>query len=984
MKKRNRILLAVIFVLLVCLAGIVVRLARDRIFPRGLAIGELQLFSDNGEPVREFRSSPEDSLILFLDRHDFFPGEEADLGITLLWDDTVTEEIFVYDQESSVICTVENDGSGRASLTVPFLAEKEGTGGLYAVSGETESETAVYYVTEAVTEEQADTLEAICQELCGEMEEAAYEDPCSTKAVEHAQSWLEADDRVESVGINNGAVLFRTTDGLMGSYWPQEWDPEDPCAGYSPVTEAYEDWQAQEDVSDYTVESRLSITNDEVLMLVPDYMDETLWRDNAKIFSDILGELESRAGMRLESAFGIEAQQAIGSADFTDCGLLMLCAHGSQLIRQDGSYMVFTNLGQVTEENMLALMNDSSRLNYNFLWGERVTDEEDYVVAPDRYRMVYSVENQPDGSFRYTIRVSTNFYESVLRSELFDNTAVLFAVCMGYSDMKLVKLFLNHGANAFLSCKTTYKLGSIYMTLSGLADMIEEKDGEGRYLDLSECVNRINRCEVDNIAGFQEETWEEIKKATAASQVSAGGTDGFVLKGEGRLEGRVVSSTGDGIPGVSVTVFRWLNHEFTQTAQMMTDEEGNYSAEVPFGVYAVKAEKAFEEAGITLTGSATVSMKNGEETMEDITLPVSQFIGYVKDADTNAPIEGASILYTLGETSYTTVTDENGMFTAAALAEGDYTVTASAKGYKKSAPVVFRLAMDTTAVLMDDILLEPGSQITAVAAGRFHIAALFEDGTVEGFGNNDDNQLSVFNWTDITSVACGAFTTVGLKADGTVVAAGFKSNGACDVENWSDITAIAAGTDFTLGLKSDGTVVATGKNDYGQCDVESWTDIVAISAGNNHSVGLKSDGSVVAVGRNNFHQCNVGHIRGAMGIAAEYDSTLVLKTDGTVETVFDYGNIEGHDVVPTYDWTDIKDISANGAGTVIGLKTDGTVVAGSTSSTYDEWISESDSWTGITDIAAGSGFVVGLKEDGTVLAVGLSKTEREEFDAMGW
>lgn len=179
-------------------------------------------------------------------------------------------------------------------------------------------------------------------------------------------------------------------------------------------------------------------------------------------------------------------------------------------------------------------------------------------------------------------------------------------------------------------------------------------------------------------------------------------------------------------------------------------------------------------------------------------------------------------------------------------------------------------------------------------------------------------------------------------------------------------------------------MVATGKNDYGQCDVESWTDIVAISAGNNHSVGLKSDGSVVAVGRNNFHQCNVGHIRGAMGIAAEYDSTLVLKTDGTVETVFDYGNIEGHDVVPTYDWTDIKDISANGAGTVIGLKTDGTVVAGSTSSTYDEWISESDSWTGITDIAAGSGFVVGLKEDGTVLAVGLSKTEREEFDAMGW
>ena len=102
----------------------------------------------------------------------------------------------------------------------------------------------------------------------------------------------------------------------------------------------------------------------------------------------------------------------------------------------------------------------------------------------------------------------------------------------------------------------------------------------------------------------------------------------------------------------------------------------------------------------------------------------------------------------------------------------------------------------------------------------------------------------------------------------------------------------------------------------------------------------------------------------AKTISAGADSIVGLKSNGTVvavvSDVFDngQGNVSG--------WTDIVAISAGDSHTV-GLKSDGTVVA--VGDNYNGQCNV-DSWTDIVAISAGRDHTVGLKSDGTVVAVG--------------
>ena len=102
-----------------------------------------------------------------------------------------------------------------------------------------------------------------------------------------------------------------------------------------------------------------------------------------------------------------------------------------------------------------------------------------------------------------------------------------------------------------------------------------------------------------------------------------------------------------------------------------------------------------------------------------------------------------------------------------------------------------------------------------------------------------------------------------------------------------------------------------------------------------------------------------------MSIAAGKSHIVGLKSDGTVVAVGD--NECGQCNVS--DWTDIVAISAGTAYTV-GLKSDGTVVV---CGDYEYDVSD---WTDIVAISAGGGwgfYTVGLKSDGTVVAVGDNK-----------
>src|SRR3989339_893544 len=192
----------------------------------------------------------------------------------------------------------------------------------------------------------------------------------------------------------------------------------------------------------------------------------------------------------------------------------------------------------------------------------------------------------------------------------------------------------------------------------------------------------------------------------------------------------------------------------------------------------------------------------------------------------------------------------------------------------------------------------------AVSAGEAHTIALKSDGTLWGWGNNNNGKLGLGYTTPsypyaITSptkigtdtnwvtVSAGYAYTIALKSDGTLWAWGWNSYGrlgdgtseqrisptkiGTDM-NW---VAVSAGYSYTMALKSDGTLWAWGKNDYGELGlgykytffpygitsptkIGTDTNWVAVSAGNWITVALKSDGTRWAWGGNYYGEKGEG------------------------------------------------------------------------------------------------------------------------------
>lgn len=224
------------------------------------------------------------------------------------------------------------------------------------------------------------------------------------------------------------------------------------------------------------------------------------------------------------------------------------------------------------------------------------------------------------------------------------------------------------------------------------------------------------------------------------------------------------------------------------------------------------------------------------------------------------------------------------------------------------------------------------------------------DGNIVFAGAETGNKLKddIKNWTDIVSIAGSRQFIIGLRLDGTVVSSGTLESYHIDTKSWSNIVSIVAGDMYIVGLRDDGTVVAQGYNGSGQMDIDSWTDIIAISAAWRTTVGLTATGDVLISG---------------------YGSQLFLQ---------EIADNDG-------EWTDIVAISAggrfpsnnaSGRGHIVGLKSDGTVVAVGDNSQGQCNIGE---WTNIVAIAAGDFHTVGLTEDGRVLT-----TQTDQSTVSTW
>jgi alpha-tubulin suppressor-like RCC1 family protein len=192
-----------------------------------------------------------------------------------------------------------------------------------------------------------------------------------------------------------------------------------------------------------------------------------------------------------------------------------------------------------------------------------------------------------------------------------------------------------------------------------------------------------------------------------------------------------------------------------------------------------------------------------------------------------------------------------------------------------------------------------GKTAIAVAAGSYHSFALCSDGTVAGWGYNDEGELGnggntgslqpvaaggVLTGKRVSSIAAGQYHAIALCTDGTVAAWGYNHRGqlgtggttasvvpvaitASGVLAGRVVKAVSASGSHTLALCADGTVAAWGLNSYGQLGDGTTTDrklpvvvdpsgilagktVTAIAAGIEHSLATCADGTLAAWGSN--------------------------------------------------------------------------------------------------------------------------------------
>ena len=213
-----------------------------------------------------------------------------------------------------------------------------------------------------------------------------------------------------------------------------------------------------------------------------------------------------------------------------------------------------------------------------------------------------------------------------------------------------------------------------------------------------------------------------------------------------------------------------------------------------------------------------------------------------------------------------------------------------------------QLGDGTTTNALTPVAVAGVAGAAAVSGGGFHTCARFSDGTLECWGRNDSGQLGdpatttfssatpvrVTGITSATSVAAGGFHTCALFGDGSVRCWGQNDygqlgNGTSDpvpdtpttfnptpvaVSGITSAVAISAGGWHTCALLRDGTIQCWGQNTYGQLGdgspitrpapgrsstpvtVTGITTAIAIQAGIFHTCALLADGTLRCWGRN--------------------------------------------------------------------------------------------------------------------------------------
>lgn len=284
----------------------------------------------------------------------------------------------------------------------------------------------------------------------------------------------------------------------------------------------------------------------------------------------------------------------------------------------------------------------------------------------------------------------------------------------------------------------------------------------------------------------------------------------------------------------------------------------------------------------------------------------------------------------------------------------------------------------------------PGSQSS-------HVLALFEDGTVWGWGINNFGEVGngIRNYQSspalaqglprVTAMARGDGFSLALAADGTLWSWGDNSAGAlgrpapggfsltpAPIPSLPPMAAVVAGPKHVLAVAQDGSVYGWGSNVFNEVGSNSGTlpvtapvvvaglpTITAVAAGASFSLALAANGTVWGWGYNSLGNMGLGftslnvlppaqakNLNGVVRIGAGNGYALALRIDGTL-----------------WGWGD------NGAGQLgIGAASAAVTSPGPITTLQN-----------VVSFATGNQHALAVKNDGTVWSWG----SNENFGALG-
>jgi alpha-tubulin suppressor-like RCC1 family protein len=266
------------------------------------------------------------------------------------------------------------------------------------------------------------------------------------------------------------------------------------------------------------------------------------------------------------------------------------------------------------------------------------------------------------------------------------------------------------------------------------------------------------------------------------------------------------------------------------------------------------------------------------------------------------------------------------------------------------------------------------TNVSQIAAGFSHVLILLDDGTVLGWGTNNNGNLGN--------------NQPGVPSATPVQVSGLSSG--------SSVTAITVGQNFSFALKSDSTVLAWGANGGGQlgdgtttskstpvqvvcrqqdaagsifCSVLHYLQgVTALAAGNGSSFALLSDGSFLSWGSNALGQLGDGTTTPRRVTPAN-----VCAVGATAPCLVANNNVL-YGVSKTFGSSLSNSAYAvESDGTVLawGSNSNGQIGDGTTTQrTTPEQVSGLGPGSGAVDIAAGDLHCLVLKSDGTALSWG--------------